>query len=115
MAPPLVMVGRWLASMLEPPSSSRPCSVLVPREGQLAPGAAPAPSPQPGDGAPLDVPPAAPEVEDEMARAFELKRGRSMVRHELFQEAMGVMNRLGEELAGIDSRLDAEGLRLVEE
>ena len=38
-----------------------------------------------------------------------------MVRHELFQEAMGAMSRLGEELAGVDSRLEAEGLRLVEE
>ena len=28
---------------------------------------------------------------------------------------MGAMNRLGEELAGVDSRLEAEGLRLVEE
>ena len=36
-----------------------------------------------------------------MGRAFELERGRSMVRHELFQEAMGAMNRLGEELADV--------------
>ena len=64
---------------------------------------------------PLDAPPTAPEVEDEAGRAFELKRGRSIVRHELFQEAMGVMSRLGEELGGVDSRLEAEGLRLVEE
>ena len=28
---------------------------------------------------------------------------------------MGAMSRLGEELAGVDSRLEAEGLRLVEE
>ena len=48
-----------------------------------------------------------------MGRAFE--RGRNVVRHELFQEAMGAMNRLGEELASVDSRLEAEGLRLVEE
>ena len=38
-----------------------------------------------------------------------------MVRHELFQEAMGAMSRLGEELAGVDSCLEAECLRLVEE
>ena len=50
-----------------------------------------------------------------MGRAFELERRRNLVRHELFQEAMGVMNRLGEELASINSRLEAEGLRLVEE
>ena len=64
---------------------------------------------------PLAAPPAAPEVEDEEGRAFELERGRSVVCHELFQEAMGTMSRLGEELAGVDSRLEAEGLRLVEE
>ena len=50
-----------------------------------------------------------------MGRAFELERGRSVVRHELFLEAMDTMNRLGEELAGVDSRLEAKGLRLVEE
>ena len=77
-------------------------------------GAASTPSPLPGGDAPLGAPPAAPEVEDEVGRAFELERGRSVVRHELFQEAMGAMSRLGEELAGVDSRLEAEGLRLVE-
>ena len=50
-----------------------------------------------------------------MGRALEFERGRSVVRHELFQEAMGAMSRLGEELAGVDSRLEAEGLRLAEE
>ena len=64
---------------------------------------------------PLDAPPAAPEVEDEAGRAFELERGRSVVCHELFQEAMGAMRRLYEELAGVESRLEAEGFRLVEE
>ena len=39
----------------------------------------------------------------------------SIVRHELFQEAMGAMNRLGEELVDVDVCLVAEGLRLVEE
>ena len=50
-----------------------------------------------------------------MGRVLEFEHGRSVVRHELFQEAMGAMNRLGEELAGVDARLEAEGLRLVEE
>ena len=50
-----------------------------------------------------------------MGRAFELERGRSVVRHELFQKAMDTMNHLGEELAGVDLRLEAECLRLVEE
>ena len=73
------------------------------------------PSPLPGGGVPLGAPPAAPKVEDEVGRAFKLERRRSVVQHELFQEAMGAMSRLGEELAGVDSRLEAEGLRLVEE
>ena len=38
-----------------------------------------------------------------------------VVAHELFQEAMGAMSRLGGELADIDARLEAEGLQLVEE
>ena len=50
-----------------------------------------------------------------MGHALEFEHGRSVVRHELFQEAMGAMNRLGEELAGVDVRLEAEGLRLAEE
>ena len=40
---------------------------------------------------------------------------KSVVHHKLFQEAMGAMNQLGEELANVDARLVAEGLRLVEE
>ena len=40
---------------------------------------------------------------------------KSVVRHELFQEAMGAMNRLGEELMDVDARLVAEGLHLAEE
>ena len=64
---------------------------------------------------PLGAPPAAPEVEDDESRAFELERGQSVVRHELFQAAMNAMSRLGEELASVDSRLEAEGLRLAEE
>ena len=40
---------------------------------------------------------------------------RSVVHHELFQEAMGAMNRLGEELVEVDAHLVAEGLRLAEE
>ena len=55
-------------------------------------GAASAPSPLPGGGAPLGAPPAAPEVEDEVGRAFELERRWTIVRHKLFQEAMGAMS-----------------------
>ena len=50
-----------------------------------------------------------------MSRAFEFEHERSFVRHELFQEAMGAMNRLGGELADVDARLKDEGLRLEEE
>ena len=50
-----------------------------------------------------------------MSRALEFEHGRSIVHHQLFQEAMGAMNRLGEELEGVDTRLEAEGLRLAEE
>nr|XP_020174170.1 vicilin-like seed storage protein At2g18540 [Aegilops tauschii subsp. strangulata] len=50
-----------------------------------------------------------------MGHALEFEHGRSVVRHELFQEAMGAMNQLGEELAGVDARLMAESLRLAEE
>ena len=46
---------------------------------------------------------------------FESAQERSVIRHELFQEAMGAMNQLGEELVDVDARLVAEGLRLVEE
>ena len=42
-------------------------------------------------------------------------REKSVVPHELFQEVMGEMSRLGEELVDVDARLLAEGLRLAEE
>ena len=109
------MGSSWLASIFGSSSSSEPRPAWAPREDGLASGAASAPSPLPGGGAPLGAPPAAPEVEDEEGRAFEIERGRSVVRHELFQEAMNAMSRLGEELASVDSRLEAEGLRVVEE
>ena len=50
-----------------------------------------------------------------MGRAHEFERRRSVARHELFQEATGAMDRLGEELEGVDARLEAEGIRLAEE
>nr|XP_020151778.1 plectin-like [Aegilops tauschii subsp. strangulata] len=40
---------------------------------------------------------------------------KNVVRHELFQEAIGAMNRLGEELVDVDVRLVAVGVRLAEE
>ena len=113
--PPLVMNGGWLASVFGSSSSSRPYLVWAPRKAWLAPGAAPAPSPLLRGGAPLQASPAAPVVEDEVGRALEFEHERSVVRHELFQEARGAMNRLGGELPDIDARLKAECLRLAEE
>ena len=82
--PPLLMDSSWLASIFGSSSSSEPRSAWASHEDGLASGAASAPSPLPRGGAPLGAPPAAPEVEDEVGRAFELERGRSVVRHELF-------------------------------
>ena len=50
-----------------------------------------------------------------MSHALEFEHGRSVFRHELFQEVMGAMNRLGEELDGVDACLEDEDLRLAEE
>ena len=50
-----------------------------------------------------------------MGHVLEFEHGQSIVRYELFREALGAMNRLGEELEGVDACLEAEGLRLVEE
>ena len=113
--PPLVMYGNLLASIFGSSSSIRPQLVRTPREAWLAPMAAPAPSPLLRGGAPLQASPAAPVVEDEVGRALEFEHERSVVRHELFQEVMGAMNRLGGELADVDARLRAECLRLAEE
>ena len=83
--PPLLTDSGWLASIFGSSSSSMPRLARAPREDWLTSGAVPAPSPLPGGGVPLAAPPIAPEVEDEVGRAFELERGRSVVRHELFQ------------------------------
>ena len=52
---------------------------------------------------------------DDISRALKFARERSVVRHELFREAMGAMSRLGGELMDVDACLEAEGLRLMEE
>ncbi|XP_073361554.1 uncharacterized protein [Aegilops tauschii subsp. strangulata] len=54
-------------------------------------------------------------MEDVIGRALKHVHERSVVRHELFQEAMGAMSRLGGELADVDALLEAKGLRLMEE
>nr|XP_040243778.1 classical arabinogalactan protein 9-like [Aegilops tauschii subsp. strangulata] len=90
--PPLVLDGNLFPSIFGSSSSSEPQPAWASREDGLVSGAAPAPSPLLRGGAPLGAPPTAPEVEDEEGRAFELERERSVVRHELFQEAMNVMS-----------------------
>ena len=87
-------------------SSSGPRLVRAPCEAWLASGRVPAPSPLLEGGEPLRAAPAAPVVEDGMGRELEFEHGRSVVCRELFQEAMGAMNRLGEELVGVDTRLE---------
>ena len=47
--------------------------------------------------------------------ALNFAHERSVVRRELFREAMGTMCRLGGELVDVDACLEAEGLRLMEE
>ena len=54
-------------------------------------------------------------MKDGLGRALELPRDRCILRHELFQEAMGALSRLEEELGDVDARLEAEGLRLAYE
>ena len=66
-------------------------------------------------GEPLRAPSATPAAEDGVSDMLKSAHERSIVHHELFQEAMGAMNRLGEELVDVDARLMAEGLRLAEE
>ena len=82
--PSLVFDGNLLASIFGSSSSSEPQPAWASREDGLVSGVALAPSPLPRGGTPLRAPYAAPEVEDEEGRAFELERGWSMVRHELF-------------------------------
>ena len=48
-----------------------------------------------------------------MGRVLEFEHEESVVRHELFQEAMGAMNRLGGEVADVDACLKADCLRPV--
>ena len=102
--PPLVFDGNLLASIFGSSSSSEPQPAWASREHGLVSGVAPAASPLPRGST------VAPVVEDKMGRALEFEHERSVIRHELFQEAMGAMKRLGGELKDVDVRLRAEGL-----
>jgi hypothetical protein len=66
------------------------------------------------DGAPR-VPPAAPHAEEGLGHVLELARGRSAVHHDILQEAVSTLGRLGEELVDVDVHLESENLRLARE
>jgi len=66
-SPPLIFDGNLLASILGSSSSSEPQQAWASREDGLVSGVAQAPSPLPRGGAPLDAPPAAPEVRTKKA------------------------------------------------
>ena len=61
------------------------------------------------------APSAAPGAKERLGRALAFTRGRSAVRLEIFGKAMGVMIRLGWEVADVDTRLEAEDRRLAHE
>ena len=114
-APPLILDGGWLASILGSSSSGESPLIRAPREAWPAAGRAPAPSPLLKGGEPLRAPSASPVVEYRVGSVLRSAHERSVVLHELFRDAMGAMNRLGEELADVDTCLVAEGLRLMVE
>ena len=74
-----------------------------------------APSPLPRGGKPLRGPPTTLAMEDDISSVLKLALEQSVIRHDLFQEAMAAISRLVGELANVDARLEAEGLRLMEE
>ena len=78
-------------------------------------GETPASSPPPGAGGPPQASTTTPGAKDGLGHALELPRGRGIVRHELFWEAMGALSRLGEELADVYARVVTEDLCLAHE
>ena len=60
-------------------------------------------------------PPCSPGAEDDAEDVLRHARERSALRREFLQKAADAVNQLGEELAGEDARLEAEGLRLADE
>ena len=76
---------------------------------------APAPSPLPRGGEPLQGPPPTPVAEDDIDDVLNRARERIVIRQEFLRKAMDAMGQLGGELADVDACLEAEGLRLVEE
>ena len=76
---------------------------------------APAPSPLPRGSEPLRGPPPTPAAEDDIDDVLKRARERSIIRQEFLRKAADAMGQLGGELADVDARLEAEGLRLIEE
>ena len=105
----MVEVGPWLFS------GNGYAPVQVPYGARPATVEAPASSPLPIGGEPLQGPLTAPATEDNISNMLKLARERSIVRHEFLRKAMDAMGQLGGELADVDACLEAEGLRLVEE
>ena len=103
-----------MTSILASSSSNGPQPIRAPTEARSATREALTPSPLLKAGEPLRIPSATPTVGNGPSCVHKFAHERSVVRHELFQEATGAMNRLGEELVDVDARLVAEGLQLVE-
>lgn len=114
-APPLVTDGGWVTSILASSSSNEPPPIRAPTEAGTVTGEAPAPSPLLEGSEPLRIPSATLAVGDGPGHVLKFAHERGVVRHELFEDAMGTLSRLGGELVDVNARLEAEGLRLVEE
>ena len=110
-----MLVGSWAAPALASSSSGEAemRSAFTKARGSVE--GAPASNPLPKAGESSRASMAAPIAGEGLGRALELTRVRSTVRHDLFEEAIGVLSRLGGELVDVDARLEAEGLRLARE
>ena len=111
----MIVDGDWLRSILGSTSGDGPAPAWVPGGAHPTIAGAPAPSPLPRGGEPLQGPLIALAAEDDINSMLKLARERSIVRCEFLQKAMDAMGQLGGELADVDACLEAEGLRLVEE
>lgn len=114
-APPLIVDGEWLKSVLGSSSGDGSAPVGVPCGARAVIMGAPAPSPMPRGGVPLQGPPSALAVEDGVDDVLGRAQESSVVRKEFLRKVMDAMGQLGGELADVDACLEAEGLQLVEE
>ena len=113
-APPLIIGDEWLKSIFGSSSGGGSAPGWVPCGARPAIVGAPAPSPLPRRGEPLQGPPPASMAEDDVDDVLKRARGRSAVRQEFLQKATDAVSQLGAELAGEDARLEAEGMWLAE-